>query len=371
MFFKEDWAEAKERLSAWWEKDSLDRPLIQVFAPRSSPKYASEEDVKFDYDHWGFPRKIKDPAAISGNIKGFRRQCAETYYGGEAYPNLWVNLGAGVLGAYLGAEPVLESETVWFGAQRNNALGKSWEELRCVEFDPANEWWILTKRITETASETLAGFSMVGMTDLGGILDVAASLRGAENLVVDLVKNPADVKSLSSKIIEYWHTCYDELDRIIRRRIEGTSAWMGIWCPERWYPIQCDFAFMLSPKLFDEFVLPHVKEQCERLDRAIYHLDGPGEIPHLNSLLKVERLDGIQWVPGAGEELRGDDCGSPKWIPLYRKILEAGKLLVLYMPREKVIPMLKALGSRKVLVQTFCVSETDARKLLAEAENLM
>jgi 5-methyltetrahydrofolate--homocysteine methyltransferase len=127
---------------------------------------------------------------------------------------------------------------------------------------------------------------------------------------------------------------------------------------------------MLSPKLFDEFVLPHVEEQCERLDRVIYHLDGPGQIPHLNSLLKVERLDGIQWVPGAGEELQGNDCGSQKWIPLYRKILEAGKLLVLYMPREKVIPMLKALGSRKVLVQTFCVSETDARKLLTEAENL-
>ncbi|MEM2049875.1 MAG: hypothetical protein QXZ11_01995 [Thermoproteota archaeon] len=371
MFFKEDWAEAKERLSAWWEKDALDRPLIQVYAPRSSPKYVSEEDLKFNYDHWGFPRAIKDPAAIDRNIKGFRRQCAETYYGGEAYPNLWVNLGAGVLGAYLGAEPVLESETVWFGAQRNNALGKSWEELRRLEFDPSNEWWMFTKRITEAASETLAGYGIVGMTDLGGILDVAASLRGPKNLVVDLARNPQNVKSLSSKIMDYWHMCYDELDKIIRRRIEGTSAWMGIWCPERWYPIQCDFAFMLSPKLFDEFVLPHVKEQCERLDRTIYHLDGPGEIPHLNSLLKVERLDGIQWVPGAGEELQGNDCGSPKWIPLYNKILEAGKLLVLYMPREKVIPMLKMLGSKKVLIQTFCISEAEAKKLVVEAENLL
>ncbi|MEM3520524.1 MAG: hypothetical protein QXG85_02885, partial [Thermoproteota archaeon] len=167
MFFKEDWIEAKERFSAWWEKDVLDRPLIQVLAPRSSPKYASEGDLKFNYDHWGFPKAINDPAAVSRNIKGFRKQCAEIYYGGEAYPNLWVNLGAGVLGAYLGAEPVLESETVWFGAQRNNSLGKSWKELRQLEFDPNNEWWMFTKRITEEASETLAGYSIVGMTDLG------------------------------------------------------------------------------------------------------------------------------------------------------------------------------------------------------------
>ncbi|MGQ9596926.1 MAG: hypothetical protein ACUVQY_04025 [Thermoproteota archaeon] len=371
MFFKEDWDEAKERLAAWWENDSLDRPLIQVLAPRSNPKYASEDDANFNYDHWGFPKSIRDPAAIVRNIKGFLSQCAETYYGGEAYPNLWINLGAGVLGAYLGAEPLVESETVWFGAQRNSMLGKSWGELRYLEFDSSNEWWRLTKRITETASETLAGYCFIGITDLGGILDIIASLRGSKNLIVDLVTNPDDVKSLSLKIIDCWHMCYDELYRIIRRNMEGTSAWMSIWCPERWYPIQCDFAFMLSPKLFDEFVLPHVKEQCERLDRAIYHLDGTGEIPHLDSLLKVEELDGIQWVPGAGEELQGDDCGSPKWIPLYRKILDAGKLLVLYIPKDKVIPMLKVLGSKKVLVQTFCISESDAKKLIGDIENLL
>jgi len=368
MFFKEDWNEVKERLSAWWEKGSLNRPLIQISAPRSNPKYASEDDAEFNYDHWGFPRFIKDPDAMARNVKGFRRQCAETYYGGEAYPNLWVNLGPGVLGAYLGAEPVVESETVWFGAQMNDALGKSWEKLRHLEFDYSNEWWIITKKITETASETLAGYCMVGITDLGGMLDVAASLRGPKNLLIDLVKNPKDVKFLSSKIIDYWHMCYDELDKIIRRYMEGTSAWMGIWCSKRWYPIQCDFAFMLSPRLFDEFVLPHVKEQCERLDRTIYHLDGPGQIPHLNSLLKVEELDGIQWVPGAGEELQGNDCGSSKWMPLYRKVLEAGKLLVLYMPKDKVIPMLKALGSKRVLVQTSCNSEAEAKSLVAEAE---
>ncbi|MEM1557471.1 MAG: hypothetical protein QXG12_02605 [Thermoproteota archaeon] len=369
MFFKEDWNTAKEHLSEWWEKDS-DRPLIQVVAPRNRPKYASEEDVKFEYDHWGFPKNIENYTAIIKNIRGFRRLCAETYYGGEAYPNLWINLGAGVLGAYLGAEPVVESETVWFGAQRNKSLGKTWEELRRLEFDSSNKWWVFTKRITETASEVLSGYGIVGMTDLGGILDVLASLRGSEKLIVDLVRNPEDVKSLSSKIIECWHACYDELHEIIRRYIEGTSAWMGIWCPEKWYPIQCDFAFMLSPKLFDDFVLSHIREQCERLDRTIYHLDGPGQIPHLNSLLKVEELDGIQWVPGAGEELQGNDCGSPKWVPIYKKILEAEKLLVINMPKEKVIPMLRVLKSKKVLVQTSCTTEEEAEKLIYEVENL-
>ncbi|MGC8831774.1 MAG: hypothetical protein ACP5PQ_04270 [Thermoproteota archaeon] len=367
MFFKEDWEEAKQRLTVWWEGGTPDRPVIQVFAPRDNPKYASEEDLEFNYDEWGFARNLGNPDAA---IRGFRRQCAETYFGGEAYPNLWINLGAGVLGAYLGAEPRFESETVWFGAQWSEELGKNWEALRGVEFKADNEWWRITRRITETASEAFSRYGIIGMTDLGGILDVAASLRGSRKLLIDLVRNPGDVKSLCSKIIEWWHFCYDELNKIIWRSMEGTSAWMNIWCPERWYPIQCDFAFMLSPKLFNEFVIPHVEEQCERLDRVIYHLDGPGQIPHVNSLLKVEGLDGIQWVPGAGEELKGDDCGSPKWIPLYRQILEAGKLLVLNTPRDKVISLLKTLPSKKILIQTSCVSETDAEKLIAEVNNL-
>lgn len=97
--------------------------------------------------------------------------------GGEAYPNPWVNLGPGILGAYLGAEPMFESETMRFGTQKDDALGKSWEELRHIEFEANNRWWKLTKRITEIASENPISYCIVGMTDLGGILDIVASLR--------------------------------------------------------------------------------------------------------------------------------------------------------------------------------------------------
>lgn len=40
------------------------------------------------------------------------------------------------------------------------------------------------------------GSFIPAMTDLGGIIDVAASLRGAQNLLTDLIDNPANVKML-------------------------------------------------------------------------------------------------------------------------------------------------------------------------------
>jgi len=375
MLFKEDWDETKERLKAWWRGEITDRPLVQIWAPRENPEpYYVEDEKSFPYSPdqwdsyaWGFAKCPDDPERT---ISVFLRWCAHTYFGGEAYPNLWINLGAGVVGAYLGAEPRLGLDTVWFGAQWDRRFVKTWEQLREEKFDPEQRWYRLTKNITRVAAESSHGRYVVGVTDLGGILDIVASLRGPEQLLIDLLRQPEDVKELSDRIIDWWHACFDELNSISKGHMEGTSAWMNIWSPEDWYPIQCDFAYMLSPRLFDDFVLPHIREQCRRLDRIIYHLDGPGEIPHLSSILSVEDLDGIQWVPGAGEELKGDDCGSEKWIPMYRRILEAGKLLVLSVPSHRVIPLLRHIGPKGVLIQTNCSTEAEGRALLKELGDL-
>jgi len=42
-------------------------------------------------------------------------------------------------------------------------------------------------------------------------------------------------------------------------------------------------------------------------------------LPHLDSLLGIEDLDGIQWVPGEGQP----NCGH--WPEVYQKIHAAGK----------------------------------------------
>ena len=59
---------------------------------------------------------------------------------------------------------------------------------------------------------------------------------------------------------------------------------------------------MLSPRLFRRFVLPDIITQAENMDYALYHLDGPNEIPYLDDLIQSKCLDAIQWVPGVREE---------------------------------------------------------------------
>lgn len=352
MLYKEDWLRTCECFKAWWENE-IDRPVIQVIAPKKGSYLLPLWEI------WGF---AKDPYNPEKTVKQFENWCSRIFFGGEAYPNLWVNLGPGIVATYIGAEARYreDSRTVWFETPMD------WWEIKEVKFDPDNSWWRLTKDITSHISDRSEGKFMVGITDLGGITDIAASLRGSQNLIVDMFKHPEKVRTLSSQVLELWHVYYEELYKISKGEIRGNSAWMGLWAPKRWYPIQCDFSAMLSPRLFKEFALPYITEQCHQLDYTIYHLDGPGEIPHLNFLLDIPELNGIQWVPGEGNP----SVDSSEWFHLYKEIQKRGKRLVLQgVSKDRVKPLLRVLSPKGLLISTSCPTEEEARDLLKKVES--
>jgi len=347
MLYKEDWRKTCERFTAWWNNEGSE-PIIQIVAPKKG-----YENLQ-PWWGWGF---AKDPLNPEKTVAEFEDYCSRMWFGGDAYPDLWINLGAGIVATFLGAEARFrdDSETVWFETP------KPWSDLEKLTATPCGKWWKITKDITSYVSERSRGKFMTGITDLGGVTDVLASLRGSQNLIVDMFKNPEKVKALSNIILELWHKCYDELYRISEGSTRGNSAWMGLWCRERWYPIQCDFAAMLSPRIFMELAFHYIKEQCVRLDHTIYHLDGPGEIPHLDALLSVPELDGIQWTPGAGNP----PVTSAMWLKMYEKIQKKGKRLVLLDAQDNEIPSLfRILGTKGLLVRTYCTTEARGRKLL-------
>jgi 5-methyltetrahydrofolate--homocysteine methyltransferase len=240
-------------------------------------------------------------------------------------------------------------------------VNKDWDIVFQLTFLENGFWWNYSRERFQIAGGKNQDNFIIGMTDIGGVSDILASLRGTHNLLTDLMMEPDKVHIMQKKILEDWFRVYFELDRIIRNHQEGKSAWMGIWCPEDWYPLQCDFSAMISPVMFREFVLPHLKQQTEKLPYSIYHLDGPGQIPHLDLLLTLDRLTGIQWVPGSG----APDYDSETWDPLYRKILDSGKRLVLSgVPFHKIETILKRIGTRNILITSYCAYKQDADRLI-------
>jgi hypothetical protein len=76
---------------------------------------------------------------------------------------------------------------------------------------------------------------------------------------------------------------------------------------------------MISKDMFDDVFLAGIVEECRHLEASIYHLDGPGALQHLDSLLEIRELNSIQWVYGAGHGRASD------WLHVYRRCQVAGK----------------------------------------------
>jgi 5-methyltetrahydrofolate--homocysteine methyltransferase len=79
----------------------------------------------------------------------------------------------------------------------------------------------------------------------------------------------------------------------------------------------------------------------DNMEYPFYHLDGTGQIPHLDTILQFEKLKVVQWQPGAGKE------DLKQWYELIKKIIDNKKSVQLYSRVEEVKPLVEYLGSAK------------------------
>ncbi len=316
-FKKDGWDKIKENSSLWWE-GKLGRPLIQIRLLGADPGRKKHE-LPDDSTQKAFYMQEIPPEQI---IDFWDYELSRLEYMGDAFPHTWLNSGPGVLAAFSGAEAETKPGTVWFHSPED----KQPEELS-FEFDPENIWFKRTIDLCDAAIERWEGTVQVGMTDLGGAVDILSTFRPGANLLLDLYDKPDEVKRLVGEIHASWWKYYEEINNRLKPANPGHTAWTPIFSEKTYYMLQCDFAYMIGPQMFDEFVKPELAASCKKLGNAFYHLDGPGQIAHLDSLLSIKELKGVQWIPGAGKP------GISQWPEVYRKICDSGKLVQIYIPQ--------------------------------------
>jgi len=332
MLYRPDWDKVQQRYQAWLAGQN-DLPIVQVKAPKTVPQ-------THGFAGWNFVHDMARPQRV---FEAYERFCQQTHFAGDAFPNLWVNLGPGIPAAYLGCPVDIRPDTVWF-----EDAGMSWEQILATRLDENEKWWKYTLDIYRMAGDFARGRYLVSATDINAVMNILGSLRGTQRLLVDCIEEPEQVKTASRHIQRVWQQCYDRIYALTQQFQQGIGNWMNIWGPGRFGDVQCDFSAMISPAMFEEFVLPHLQEECRNLDWSIYHWDGPGQIGHLDLLLDIPELTGIQWVPGAGKP----GTGSPQWFELYRKIQARGKLLVLQgMDAADVQRVVETLSPKGLLIE--------------------
>jgi len=304
------WEEIRKTYGLWWDR-KLDRPLIHV-----TIQDAFESDGN----------EPKNPCLGQGNchdfsvspedvINAYDYRLQKIEYLGDSFPAINFDcFGPGVLAAFCGANLDNSSGRVWFFPEKYLPI----EEIH-VKYDPENKWVKRIKDIYRAGNEKWKGQVIMGMPDLGGILDVAAAFRNTEDLLLDFYDNPEEVLRLCEEIQTAWHEAYRDLNSVLDVCSPGYSDWHGLYSATPAYVLQSDFSYMIGPDMFKTFTLPFLEKDCELLDNTIYHHDGIGQLPHLDMLLSIEKLNAIQWVAGAGKQ------SASHWIDLYKRIEEAGK----------------------------------------------
>ena len=358
MLFKQDCDTAKQSFTAFWEDKPAKSCFFAVTAPRSRPIDLGLEIMEpaRHEDRW------LDKALILNNSL---YEFAHTYYGGMAFPNLWIDLGPGVPAAFMGASHFFGDGSIWYDGEH---LLKDWTDADKLAFNYESFMWKKLLELTQYYCANSNGNFRVSITDLGGSLDIAAYFRGTQQLIYDMIDDTGEVKRLVERIDRVWIETFQKTHAVINEYMDGCTDWLNLWCPGTCYAVQCDLAAVLSPSLFEEFALPSLIRQTEFLDRSMFHLhmyDKPAQSAQLDMMLGVKSLTGFAFIAESYDKDSSDD----RWFKYYRRIQDEGKRLMIdrFSPAglEKLV---KTLSLDGLYIRTECQTEGKAIDLMEKVE---
>ncbi len=119
---------------------------------------------------------------------------------------------------------------------------------------------------------------------------------------------------------------------------------------------------MLSPEMFDRFVVPELDVHGQEHNALWYHLDGGDAKQHLPRLLSLPYLRVIQYTPAPGEPDNG-----PDHLEMYKQIQAAGRIVHVELPWQNVEPLVRELDPALLMLHTSCPSRDEGERLLEQS----
>ena len=336
-----DCRERIARHDAFWHGAVIDRPVVCMALPKEQPErpWPTPKPVAHPRERWMDTAWVVDRAVAAA---------LNTDYLGDALPTAWPNLGPEVFSAFFGMEMEYTEGTSW-----GIPCLEDWSQTDQLQFSETNPYWRKLIEMTNALLEAGQGIYYVGLTDLHPGGDAVAAFRDPQILNLDLLEHPQGVKELLDRVTRTYFDVFDFFYNKLAAAEQAITTWLGIVSSKKWYVPSNDFSCMVGKEMFDDFFLPGIVEECRHMDASVYHLDGPGALHHLDSLLAIDELNAIQWVYGAG-----NGPGS-KWMDLYRKCQDAGKGVLIYPAADELECFIEHLRPEGVWMSVGGVKDRD------------
>ena len=348
--WKSNLEETKQRYINWWNHKGIILNMwehfqegVQPHAEITPPAPAKDLSQKWFDPQWR--AEYLDWYVAHSSLKA------------DILPVANTQLGPGSLAAILGGVFEGGEDTIWIHPNPDFT-----DE---IVFNPEHPNWILHKELLKACKAKANGHYFVGMPDLMEGLDVLAALKGTDRVLLDTVMQPEILEQQMQQINDIYFKVFDELYDIIREGDEMAFCYFSSWAPGKMSKLQSDISTMISQDDYRRFVQPFIREQCQKIDYTLYHLDGVGAMHHLPALLEIEELNAIQWTPGVGEP----QGGSPKWYDLYKKILAGGKsVMACWVTLDELKPLLDHIGADGVHLEMDFHNEKEVEQAMRIVE---
>jgi len=347
---KPDADQALKRIYAWYEHQIIDRPPVRF--TRHNAEYEATDHLW--KDHW---HSLKDKWFDEAyQLERFLAQIQGKRFLGETFPIYWPNLGPNVFAAGYGCPLEFGEVTSWAHPSLSD-YGQA------VTLDWKNEHLLKLDQLTSAALQLSRGKFMVGYTDLHPGLDWLAAMRGTERLCLDLRDHPDQIRLLLKQCTADFIELFRHFDRQLKAHKQLSVTWMGIPSFGCMHIPSCDFATMISPRLFREFALPALLEETRAMTHNIFHVDGKGVARHLDAILEIPGVQAIQWAQGVG-----DDLPIMQWVPLIQRIQAAGKSVVIDLDKSELEALICAVRPEGLYLCVASESEEEEEAILKRVE---
>jgi hypothetical protein len=314
---KPDLEKTISRFEAWFRQEVVDRAPIRFISNNQIFRDSKEDDIVGPRGHW---KTYRDRwFDIEWRVESYIESMSGINFPGDNLPVFFTDFGPNFYAALYGAEFKFDHTTAWV----TKPVINSYENIDQLSPDMKCEIMLAAENLYTYALERSDNAFLVGLPDLFCGIDTLDTLRGTENLLIDMLTEPDHVKDLQNIITKNLLPVYDRFADKSLSCGKPTCNWMGIPVVGRFYIVSADLSTMFSSECFDTFALPWLQKIAAQMDRVVFHVDGKGVIKNIDSILSMDGVDAVQWVQGMS-----DDRCIIKWIPQIKYILSRGKSVI-------------------------------------------
>ena len=242
------------------------------------------------------------------------------------------------------------------GSSRSHTIpGDDWPSI--PQFSPENPWVARCLQMIRAIAPHAEGRYPMGVSLMRGVSDILNALLGLERVIYGMLDAARRIDELAERITDFW-IAFGQAQLSAMPTFAGGYGSFAyyLWAPGPCIWLQEDAAALLSPALYERFILPHDRRIAQAFDYCFMHLHPARYIPY-QPLLDSEL---------AAIELHVDKGGptARELLPVYREIL-AHKPLMIWgdLSAEDIRTILDQLPPEGLALQIVVESPAEAHEL--------